>query len=74
MYKGELDFISETISEFEYRLHILRLMRESVSLDKARETYDCVVQALEVIVPALNSVYVVEKEVFKNETHLQKVD
>lgn len=64
MYKGELDFLYETILEFEYRLHILRLMRESVSSDNAQETYDSVVQSLEIIVPALNSVYVTEKEVF----------
>lgn len=65
MYKGELDFISETISEFEYRLHILRLMRGSVSSDNAQETYDSVIQSLEIIVPALNSVYYIEKEVFE---------
>lgn len=64
MYKGELDFVSETISELEYRMHILRLMRESVC-DDAKETYDSVVSGLEIIVPALNCVYKKESEVLK---------
>lgn len=65
MYKSELNFLSETISEFEFRLHILRLMRESVSSDNAQETYASVIQYLEIIVPALNSVYKKEREVLK---------
>lgn len=73
MFKSELDFIYQTVGEFDYRLHILRLMRESVSSD-AQETYDSVVQALEIIVPALNAVYTIERRCNESETHLQKVD
>lgn len=69
MYKGELDFLCETVAEVEYRMHILRLMKDSVT-ENALDTYNSCVEYLEILTPALQALYDLERRCL-DETRIQ---